>query len=69
MDKIDLEQNLLKCWNVTDDIHLLYENVMEKDMTTDQISNTLLGLHQLYEMRFEKLYDNFENVLRKKSLD
>jgi hypothetical protein len=67
-DRFDLEQNILKTWNVTEDIYLLYENVMEKEMTTDEIANTLLGIHQLYEMKFNKLWDNFETLIEEKKL-
>lgn len=67
-DRFDLEQNIMKCWNVTEDIYLLYENVMEKELTKDQIANALLGLHQLYEMKFEKLFDNFETLVHEKKL-
>jgi hypothetical protein len=66
MDRFDLEQNIMKCWNVTDDINLLYENVMDSnpELTTDQIANALLGMHQLYEMKFEKLFRNFEQLVK-----
>lgn len=67
-DRFDLEQNIMKCWSVTEDIYLLYENVMEKELTKDQIANALLGLHQLYEMKFEKLFDNFETLVHDKKL-
>lgn len=70
MDRFDLEQNILKCWNVTDDIDLLYENVMDRapEMTTDEIANALLGLQSLYNMRFEKLWTNFEQLIKDKKL-
>jgi hypothetical protein len=67
-DRFDLEQNILKCWNVTEDIDLLYENVMDKDMTPDDIANALLGMKQLYEMKFNKLWDNFETLIHEKKL-
>jgi hypothetical protein len=67
-DRFDLEQNIMRCWNVTEDIDLLYENVMEKDMTTDDIANALLGLKQLYEMKFNKLWDNFEQLIKDEKL-
>lgn len=67
-DRFDLEQNIMKCWSVTEDIYLLYENVMEKEMTKDEISNVLLGLHQLYELKFNKLFDNFETLVHDKKL-
>lgn len=68
-DRFDLEQNIMRCWNVTEDIDLLYENVMENsDMTTDDIANALLGMKQLYEMKFEKLWANFEQLIKDKKL-
>lgn len=63
-DRFDLEQNIMKCWNVTDDIDTIYKNVMEKDLSTDDIANALLGLKTLYDMKFEELFDNFETLLR-----
>lgn len=68
VDRFDLEQGILKCWNVVDDIDLLYENVLEKDMTTDEIANTLLGLQQLYKMKFEKLFGTFEKLVQEKKI-
>lgn len=62
-DRFDLEQDIMKCWNVTDDINLVYKNVMENDMTTDDIANALLGLKTLYEMKFEELFRDFEVLI------
>ena len=68
-NRFDLEQNIMKCWNVTEDIDLLYENVMENDnMTKDDIANALLGLRVLYEMQFEKLWQNFESMAKEKKI-
>lgn len=68
IDRFDLEQNIMKCWNVTDDIYLLYEGVMDKDMTQDEIANALLGMHQMYELKFDKLWENFEQLIKDKKL-
>ena len=59
----DLEQEIMKTWHVVDDIQLLNENVMETDMSTDDIANALLGLENIYNMRFE-IY-SFECVFLK----
>ena len=69
-DRFDLEQSILKCWNVTDDIDLLYENVMDRspEMTTDDIANALLGMKQIYEMKFEKLFSQFEELVKEKKI-
>lgn len=64
MKILDLEQEIMKAWHVVDDIQLLYENVMETDMSTDDIVNTLLGLESIYNMRFQKVFSLFEEVCK-----
>jgi hypothetical protein len=63
-DRFDLEQNIMKCWNVTEDIELLNKNVLEKDMSVDNISNFLLGLKTIYDAKFEELFDNFSELIK-----
>jgi len=63
VDRFDLEQNIMKCWNVTDDIDMVYRNVMDRDMSKDDIANALLGLQTLYNMKFEELFNNFETLV------
>ncbi len=67
-DRYDLEQHIMKCWNVTEDIDLLYKNVMEKDMSTDDIANFLLGLKTIYNHKFEELFDTFELLVGEKKI-
>jgi len=70
MSKIfDLEQDILSCWHVTDDLKLLYERIGDssefRDLSathTDAIMNILLGLQEVYDMRFEKCFRSFEAV-------
>jgi hypothetical protein len=62
-DRFDLEQHIMKCWNVTEDIQLLNKNVLEKDMSVDDISNYLLGLKTIYDAKFEELFDNFGELI------
>lgn len=68
VDRFDLEQDIMKCWNITDEIDLLYENVLERDMTTDDIANVLLGLKTLYDMKFEKMFEHFEQLVYDKKI-
>lgn len=70
VDRFDLEQDILNCWNVTKDIELLYENVLERspEMTTDEIANALLGLQTLYEMKFDKMWRHFEQLIKEKKI-
>lgn len=64
MKIFDLEQEIMKAWHVVDDIDLLYENVIETDMSTDDIANVLLGLESVYNMRFQKLFNTFEDICK-----
>ena len=61
-DRFDFEQQIQKCWLVTDDIYELAEGVLEHDLTTDQITNVLFGMKEMYELKFNKLWDLFESV-------
>jgi hypothetical protein len=68
VDRFDLEQDIMKCWNVTEDIDLLYRNVMERGMTTDDIANALLGIKTLYEMKFDEMFSHFETLVSEKKI-
>ena len=60
-NRFDLEQDIMNCWHVVDDIDILYENVCEgRQFTDDEMANILLGLRGLYQLKFEKLFDTFE---------
>ena len=61
-DRFDFEQQIQKCWLITDDIGEIAEGVLEHNLTGDQVANTLIGLQQLYELKFNKLWDLFEDV-------
>lgn len=63
----DLESEIMKCWQVTDDIDTLFSHVCESDfgkLDNDQISNALLGIKTLYDIKFSKLFETYEAVLR-----
>jgi hypothetical protein len=63
-NRFDFEQQIMSCWNVTTDIKDLSEEVLEGDMTKDQITNVLMGMEQMYEIRFNKLFRQFEQLVR-----
>lgn len=70
-DRFDFEQQIMSCWNVTTDLKDLNEGVIESNLSKDQISNALMGIEQLYELRFNKLFQQFETLVREhaQSLD
>ena len=63
----DLEQRIMKCWELVDDVNLLYEQVMENDLHKDQdrLANALLGLCTIYGMKFERAFNTYEEALKK----
>ena len=67
-DRFDLEQYIMQCWNVVDDIKMLMEYKDTHGMTEDQFSNALLGIQSLYQIRFELMWDCFEQMVSTKKL-
>ena len=72
-DRFDLEQEIMKCWNVVEDIKLLNTYVLEgtpdgTQLTTDEVSNYLLGLESIYELKFHQLWKTFSQTLQTNQL-
>ena len=68
-NRFDLEQLILKNWEITTEIKHLYEKILEDDTyTRDQIANYLLGLETIYEVKFNKLWDCFEQLASEKKI-
>lgn len=72
-DRFDLEQQILDCWKIIDDVKLLDKNVLEGkieggQMTNDEISNYLLGLESIYELKFHQMFDTFGQLIRDKKI-
>lgn len=65
INRFDLEQEIMNCWKVIDDIDLLAEGVCEGTLTQDQIANILIGMKDLYNMKFEKTFGIFEECISK----
>ncbi len=70
-DRLEMETQIMSCWNVTSDLKDLTEGVLEYDMSPDQIANALMGMQELYEIRFDKLFRIFEQLVNQhgKTLD
>ena len=62
-DRFHFEEDIYICWHIVDDLKQLTEMVVDRDISTDDIANVLLGLHTLYDDRFEQLMENFESLL------
>jgi hypothetical protein len=65
MKQFDLEQQIMSCWNIVDDLDVLLEEVCEGEpMTTDRMANIVLGMKEMYDIKFNKLFRTFEDFLK-----
>ena len=63
----DLEQEILDCWHVTDDIQAILDT--ERLDLNDEMQNVLIGLKTLYQLKFERTFSTFEQLIRERKLD
>jgi hypothetical protein len=63
MTRFDLEQSIMQCWGVVEDIDLIYRTESLYD-DEDKMQNALLGLHTMYDLKFQKLFNQFEILIQ-----
>ena len=66
--RFDMEQEIFAVWHITDDLNVLHEAVLEKDISRDEISCTVMGLEHLYNLKFQRLMSTFEELIKSKKL-
>ena len=66
MKIFDLEQEIMECWNVVDDIQLVTSHFVDHSIghSDDDIMNKYLAISYLYSVKFEKLWRTFEEVCK-----
>lgn len=68
--RFDLEQDIMNCWSVVDDIKELNRCMLDRrKMTDDEVSNYLLGLETIYQVKFERLFETFEMLISKNAFN
>lgn len=63
MNRFDLEDQIQACWNTKDDIDLLLDSLLSHKLNTDQVANALIGISRLHEMRCERAFDTFTELV------
>ena len=66
-DRFEFEQQIMECWNVTTDIRVVSEYLMDAPLEAgreDKIANMLIGIEALYEAKFNKLFQQFEQLVK-----
>lgn len=61
LDRFELEQQIMQCWQVVDDLKTICE--MVPDESQDDVVNALTGMSVLYDQKFIKLFDTFETLI------
>tara|TARA_R110000796_G_scaffold203702_1_gene319960 strand:+ start:905 stop:1165 length:261 start_codon:yes stop_codon:yes gene_type:complete len=61
----------MDCWHVCDDLETVFKQIGdgEREPTQDELMNTLMGMQQLYQWKFEQLFSVYEEVISKNRPD
>lgn len=64
MNKIlDLEEKIMDCWSITDHIKTTLTIIEKSNNNEDSVTNALIGINELYNTRFELLFESFEEAI------
>jgi len=71
MKIFDLEQQILDCWKVTDDIDLVTKHFVDSPewegidpKVCDALMNKYFAIKELYELKFNEMWESFETVCK-----
>lgn len=64
VSSFDLEQQILNCWGVISDIDTLNKQFEITRLSQDEIQSALTGLRQLYDYKFQQLFNTFEDYIQ-----
>ena len=60
----DFEQKILGCWHVTDELKTIIWYLESKNTNKEDAIRLLKALDTFYDVKFNELFDCFENVDR-----
>ena len=57
----ELEPMIMDCWHECNDLEAVFKQIGdgERDPTQDELMNALIGMQQLYEWKFEQLFNKY----------
>lgn len=71
-NRFDFEQLLLECWGITKHLESIRSFVVDgapvSIETHDRVANMLCGLEELYDLKFNTLFDMFEELVKQNQL-
>ena len=63
--QFDLEQGILNCWNICEDMKIVADYVMNtSSIDRDKLANIMIGLSDMYQLKFEKTFSDFEETIK-----
>lgn len=62
--RFELEEKIMQAWHVTSDVELIYRKVTDEGLSGDELSSALLGILTIYNLRFNDLFDTFEQMIK-----
>jgi hypothetical protein len=63
-DRFQLETDITNLHNIADDLDLLLEGILERDMDTDDVANAVLGIATMARLRVDKAFDSFKAAFK-----
>ena len=61
-DIFDLEQDIIRCWSVTNDIGETLEDLENQHIDQDTAVEAFRAYQRIYSLRFERCWRNFEGI-------
>jgi hypothetical protein len=67
----ELEEKIMDCWSVCNDLETVYQQICdeEREPTTTELINALMGMQQLYQWKFKQLLNKYEDVIESRHKD
>jgi len=62
--RFDLEQEIMGCWNVVDELKLLVDKW--DSITEDDKLNIIIGMASLYQLKFDIMFNTFEDCVHRR---
>jgi len=67
-NRFDFEQQIMVCWSVCEDLKTITKIHDLHQLSEDQLMNALIGMEAVYQMKFEILFDMFEQLIKEGKL-
>lgn len=66
--RFDLEQDIMQCWQVTDDLKALAKRLGEEVMPPQEIAQLINSIADVYQFRMENTFARFERLVHERKI-